>query len=188
MPGTEIETWYTFLFFHKVKVLVTQLCPTLMLWTVACQAPLSMEFFRQAYWSRLSFPSPGESSQSRDQTPVSHFAGRFFTIRVTREDHSSTRLLSCPLYARNIRDQGQEKLRAGPMSQGKPGSTQVHLNPELAVFSHLWPTVFQKISKLILPAYFCTFLLPLSQNTFATIFHKVMHSVTSFILYLLKRE
>ena len=25
-------------------------------WTVACQASLSMEFFRQEYWSELSFP------------------------------------------------------------------------------------------------------------------------------------
>ena len=30
------------------------------LWTVACQAPLSMEFFRQEYWSGLPFPSPGD--------------------------------------------------------------------------------------------------------------------------------
>ena len=28
-------------------------------WTVACQAPLSMAFFRQEYWNGLSFPSPG---------------------------------------------------------------------------------------------------------------------------------
>ena len=28
-------------------------------WTVAYQAPLSMEFFRQKYWSGLPFPSPG---------------------------------------------------------------------------------------------------------------------------------
>ena len=28
-------------------------------WTVVCQAPLSMEFFRQEYWSGLPFPSPG---------------------------------------------------------------------------------------------------------------------------------
>ena len=28
-------------------------------WTVACQAPLSMEFSRQKYWSGLPFPSPG---------------------------------------------------------------------------------------------------------------------------------
>ena len=29
-------------------------------WPVAHQAPLSMEFSRQEYWSRLPFPSPGE--------------------------------------------------------------------------------------------------------------------------------
>ena len=28
--------------------------------TVACQAPLSMEFFRQEYWSGLPFSSPGD--------------------------------------------------------------------------------------------------------------------------------
>ena len=32
------------------------------LWTVACQAPLSMEFSRQDYWSRLPFPTPGDLS------------------------------------------------------------------------------------------------------------------------------
>ena len=30
------------------------------LWTVACQAPLSMEFSRQEYWSGVPFPSPGD--------------------------------------------------------------------------------------------------------------------------------
>ena len=29
-------------------------------WTVALQAPLSMGFPRQEYWSGLSFPSPGD--------------------------------------------------------------------------------------------------------------------------------
>ena len=29
-------------------------------WTVACQAPQSMEFSRQEYWSELPFPSPGD--------------------------------------------------------------------------------------------------------------------------------
>ena len=28
-------------------------------WTVACQASLSMGFFRQEYWSGLPLPSPG---------------------------------------------------------------------------------------------------------------------------------
>ena len=35
-----------------------QLCETQ--WTVACQAPLSIEFSRQEYWNELSFPSPGD--------------------------------------------------------------------------------------------------------------------------------
>ena len=29
-------------------------------WTIACQAPLSMGFSRQEYWSGLPFPSPGD--------------------------------------------------------------------------------------------------------------------------------
>jgi len=29
-------------------------------WTVACQAPLSMGFSRQEYWSGLPFPFPGD--------------------------------------------------------------------------------------------------------------------------------
>jgi len=35
--------------------------PTLVtLWTVACQAPLSMGFFRQEYWTGLPYPAPGD--------------------------------------------------------------------------------------------------------------------------------
>ena len=41
-------------------------------WTVAHQVPLSIGFPRQEYWSGLPFPSPGESSQPRDQTQVSY--------------------------------------------------------------------------------------------------------------------
>ena len=29
-------------------------------WTIACQAPLSMEFSKQEYWSGLPFSSPGD--------------------------------------------------------------------------------------------------------------------------------
>ena len=29
-------------------------------WTVDCQAPLSMEFYRQEHWSGLPFPPPGD--------------------------------------------------------------------------------------------------------------------------------
>ena len=45
----------------KVKLLVTHSCQLfVMLWTVVCQAPLSLEFSRQEYWSWLPFPSPGD--------------------------------------------------------------------------------------------------------------------------------
>ena len=45
----------------KVNVFVAHSYLTLAtLWTVACQAPLSIEFSWQEYWSGLSFPSPGD--------------------------------------------------------------------------------------------------------------------------------
>ena len=34
------------------------------LWTIACQAPLTMEFSRQEYWSGLPSPSPGDLPNS----------------------------------------------------------------------------------------------------------------------------
>ena len=43
-------------------MLVAHLCLTLsdLMDCVACQAPLSMEFSRQEYWSGLPFHSPGD--------------------------------------------------------------------------------------------------------------------------------
>ena len=41
--------------------LVTKSCPILATpWTLAYQAPLSMGFSRQEYWSGFPFPSPGD--------------------------------------------------------------------------------------------------------------------------------
>ena len=40
-------------------------------WTLAHQAPLSMGFSRQEYWSGLPFPSPGDLPDPEDQTHVS---------------------------------------------------------------------------------------------------------------------
>ena len=51
-------------------------------WTVAHQAPLSMEFSRQEYWSELPFPIPGDLP-NLGINPASlvspALAGRFFT-------------------------------------------------------------------------------------------------------------
>ena len=55
-------------------------CPTLGTpWTVACQAPLSMGFSRQEYWSGLPIPSPGDLLDSgiRGTQVDSCIAGRF---------------------------------------------------------------------------------------------------------------
>ena len=46
--------------FSCACVLVTQSCLFVSLWTVACQSPLSMGYFRKEYWSGLPFPSPGD--------------------------------------------------------------------------------------------------------------------------------
>ena len=59
----------------KVKVLVFA-TP----WTVAHQAPLSMEFFGQEYLEWVAIPLSRESFQPRDKTQVPCIAGRFFTI------------------------------------------------------------------------------------------------------------
>ena len=53
--------------------LVAKLCPTLATpWTVACQAPLSMGFSRQEYWSGLPFPSPGDLSNQGIELGLLH--------------------------------------------------------------------------------------------------------------------
>ena len=55
-------------------------------WMVACQAPLSMEFSRQEYWSGLPFSSPGVLPNPGIElaslmSPA--LAGRFFTTSAT---------------------------------------------------------------------------------------------------------
>ena len=61
-------------------------------WTVTHQAPLSVGFFRQEYWSgysrREAIPFSRGSSHPRNWTCVSCIAGRFFSIWATREPQS----------------------------------------------------------------------------------------------------
>ena len=49
-------------------------------WTVAQQAPLSMEFPRQEYWSGLPLPPPGDHPDPGTELESLALAGRFFTI------------------------------------------------------------------------------------------------------------
>ena len=48
-------------------------------WTVAYQAPPSMDFSMEDYWSGLPFPSPGNLPDPGIE-PISRIAGRHFTI------------------------------------------------------------------------------------------------------------
>ena len=49
------------------------------LWTVACQAPLSMRFPRQEHWNWLPFPTPGDLPDPGIEPASLALAGRFFT-------------------------------------------------------------------------------------------------------------
>ena len=66
--------------FSCVSLVVSE---STVLWTVACQAPLSMGFSRQEYWSGLpcppsgDLPDPGTEPASLNVSPA--LAGGFFT-------------------------------------------------------------------------------------------------------------
>ena len=69
------------------------------LWTVACQAPLSMGFSRQEYWGGLPFPPPGDLPDPGIQSVSLRsptLAGGFFTASTTWEA-----LTECQLYSRH---------------------------------------------------------------------------------------
>ena len=67
-------------------------------WTVAHQAPLSMEFCRQEYWSGLPFPSLGDlpdpgiepmsPALAGNSLPLSHLGSSLFPIYVSFQDLS----------------------------------------------------------------------------------------------------
>jgi len=48
------------------------------LWTATCQAPLSMGFSRQKYWSGLPFPSPEDLPQVGTEPTSPALEGGFF--------------------------------------------------------------------------------------------------------------
>ena len=102
--------------FSRVQLFVT-------LWTIARQAPLSMGFSRQEYWSMLSCPSPGDLP-TQDQTHISCIsctAGIFFTHWTTWEAHSIS-ISSVQLLSR-VR-------LCNPMNRSTPGLSVHHHLPK----------------------------------------------------------
>ena len=68
------------------------------LWTIACQAPLSMEFSRHEYWCGLPCPLPGDLPYSGIK-PMSltspALEGRFLTTSATRVLNKMTENTLC---------------------------------------------------------------------------------------------
>ena len=67
------------------------------LWTVACQAPLSVEFSMQKYWEGLPFPAPGDLPDPGMElaSPVSPaLAGGSFTTEPPKTICDKVKLLS----------------------------------------------------------------------------------------------
>ena len=68
-------------------------------WTVVHQAPWSMGFPRQEYWSGLPFPSPGDLPDPGIEPMSPALAGRFFTTSATWEAQEGT---YCPVISSSM--------------------------------------------------------------------------------------
>ena len=67
-------------------------------WTVAHQAPLSMGFSRQEFWSGLPFPSPGDLPDpgiKPTSLASSALVGRFFTTVPLGKPKGSVDIFIC---------------------------------------------------------------------------------------------
>ena len=81
---------------------------TVTLWTVACQALLSMGFSRQKYWSGLPYPPPGDlpDPKIKLESPVSPIlAGSFFTTEPPRKSPIDMRMIKS-------KDSAHQKVKA----------------------------------------------------------------------------
>ena len=70
---------------------VAKSCPTLLTpWTVAHQAPLSMQVPKQEYWSELPFSPPGDLPNPGIETVTPEFAGGLILYHwASREGHDA---------------------------------------------------------------------------------------------------
>ena len=89
-------SWNWYLDRHLCCCSVAQLYLFVTLWTVAHQAPLSMGFSRQEYWSGLPFPSPGDlpdpgiesvsPALAENSLPLSHQGSQTFVLPLGNRD------------------------------------------------------------------------------------------------------
>ena len=81
------------------------MCDSVTLWTVAHQAPLSMGFSRQEYWSGLPFPSLGglpdpgielaSPALQADSLPLSHGGSQHIHTTIYKINNKDLYLMFC---------------------------------------------------------------------------------------------
>ena len=124
LPQVKSELWQWPLLSPPASLSTTVSCSVMSdSWTVARQAPLSMEFFRQEY-----IPFFRGSSWPRDRTRVSYTAGGSSTFWATMEAReNSGKQISCSLL--NF----QSRFRTVPLSSQIPGTPQTVPSTQLTV-------------------------------------------------------
>ena len=92
-------------------------------WMLALQAPLSMKFSRQEYWSGFPFPPPPDLRNPGIQPRFPALqADFFFTIWTMTEAHIYELLFSCLVVSDSLQSHGLQHFRL-PCSSPTPGSS-----------------------------------------------------------------
>ena len=81
-------------------------------WTIAHQAPLSIAFPRQEYWTGLPFPSPGDLPDPGIKPASPALAGRLFTIEPPGKPQLNLAVLKFSHYSRKNKQNKQTKKQA----------------------------------------------------------------------------
>ena len=90
-------------------------CPTLTTsWTAAHQAPLSMGFSRQQYWSELPFPPPGDLPNSGIKPVSPALAGRFFPPEPPGKPYATAKLTQHMHLSQEMVESQSLKVNVGP--------------------------------------------------------------------------
>ena len=107
-------------------------------WTVARWAPLTMGFFRQEYWSGLSFPFPGDLPYPGINPKPPVLAGKFFITELPGKPRymyaaaaATKSLQSCPTLC--------DPIDGSPPGSPVPGILQARILEWVAIsFSNAW--------------------------------------------------
>ena len=125
-------------------------------WTIAHQAPLSMGFSRQEYWSALPFPSPGDHPNPGIKPMSPTLAGRFFTSSAT--DLGFITMLTIHVVNYDRRTEELYAVLQFPVQWLLYGSHQVFWGPYLVSSSvHLLNFTLIKNNKILIQRGKCLF-------------------------------